>query len=109
VAILALLAAFVSGSPGTLVAPHADACFDIPLVVPAQEGFLVFRVRLVAFPAACRVALRPASETTDADSVLLAKRSHHATGILATVVHELSHIIANDLEIEHATMFSVGP
>ena len=92
-----------------LLAPHADARFDIPLVVPPQERFLVLRVRPIALSAARRAALRPASEATDADAVLLAKRSHHATGILATVVHESSHIIANDLEIKHAAMFSVGP
>jgi len=87
VPILALLAAFVSSSCGELVTPHADARFDISLVVPAQERFLVLRVRPVAFPAACRAALRPASEATDADAVLLAKRSHHTTRILATPVH----------------------
>jgi hypothetical protein len=87
VAILALLAAFVSGSSGSLVAPHADARFDISLVVPTQERFLILRVRPVAFPAACRAALGPASEATDADAVLLAKRSHHSTRILATCAH----------------------
>ena len=87
VPILALLAAFVSGSPGALVAPHTDPRFDIPLVVSAQERFLVLRVCLIAFFAACGVALRPATEATDADAVLLAKRSHHATGILAARGH----------------------
>jgi hypothetical protein len=87
VAILALLAALVGGSRGSLVAPHADARFDISLVVPAQERFLVLRVRSVAFPAACRAALRPASEATDADAVLLAKRSHHTIRNLASPAH----------------------
>jgi len=87
VAILALLAALVGGGRGELMAPHADARFDISLVVPAQERFLVLRVRPVAFPAARRAALRPASEATDADAVLLAKRSHHTTRILATPAH----------------------
>ena len=85
--ILALLAAFVRGSPGSLVAPHADARFDIPLIVPAHEGFLILRVSLVAFAAACRAALRPAPEATDADAVLLAKRSHHSARILAARAH----------------------
>ena len=87
VAILALLAALVGGGRGELVTPHADARFDISLVVPAQERFLVLRVRPVAFPAARRAALRPASEATDADAVLLAKRSHHTTRILAAPAH----------------------
>jgi hypothetical protein len=86
-AVLALRTALVSGSPGALVAPDADARFDIPLVVPAQEGFLVLRMCPIAFPAACRTALRPASETTDADAVLLAKRTHHSTQSLVTAVH----------------------
>ena len=86
-AILALLAALVGGGRGELMAPHADARFDISLVVPAQERFLVLRVRPVAFPAARRGALRPASEATDADAVLLAKRSHHTTRILAAPAH----------------------
>jgi hypothetical protein len=85
--ILACLAAFVGGSPGALVAPHADARFDIPLVVPTQERFLILRVSLIAFAAACRAALRPASKATDADAVFLAKRSHHATRILALSAH----------------------
>jgi hypothetical protein len=50
----------------------------------------------------------PASEATDADAVLLAKRSHHTVRILGARSHRSSHIIANDLEIEHAAMFSVG-
>src|SRR5450759_3720204 len=87
VAILALLAALVGGGRGELMAPHADARFDISLVVPAQERFLVLRVRPVAFPAARRAALRPAAEATDADAVLLAKRSHHTTRILAAPAH----------------------
>jgi hypothetical protein len=109
VAISALLAAFVGGSAGALGAPHTDTRFYVALIVPTQERFLVLRVRLVAFTAARRAALRPAPEATNADAVLLAKRPHHATRILATVVRESSHIIANDLEIKHAAMFSVGP
>jgi hypothetical protein len=77
-AILALLAALVSGSRRSLVAPDANACFDIALVVPTQVRFLVLRVRSVAFHAAYCTALDPASEATDADAVLLAKRSHHS-------------------------------
>jgi len=41
------------------VAPHADARFHISLVVPAQERFLEFCVRSVAFHAARCVAFRP--------------------------------------------------
>jgi hypothetical protein len=87
---LAHLAAFVSGSRGSFVAPNANAGFDISRVVPPQERFLILRVRPVAFPAACRAALSPASEATDADAVLLAKRSHHSTRILATAAHRSS-------------------
>jgi hypothetical protein len=63
-AILAPLAALVGGSRGSLVAPNADTGFDISLVVPAQERFLILRVRLVAFHAARRFALCPTTETT---------------------------------------------
>src|ERR1019366_8453172 len=87
VAILAFLAALVGGSRGPLVAPRADTRFDISLVVPAQERFLVLRVRPVTFPAARRAAIRPASEATDADAVPLAKRSHHATRIFTNPIH----------------------
>ncbi len=86
-AILALLAALVGASRGSLMAPHANARFDIALVVPAEERFLILRVRPVAFPAACRAALSPASEATDTDAVPLAKRSHHSTRILAAAAH----------------------
>ena len=85
--ILALLASLVGGSRGPLVAAHADARFDISLIVPAQERFLVLRMHPVASPAACRAALRPAVTATDADAVLLAKRSHHTTRILAAPAH----------------------
>jgi hypothetical protein len=57
-AILALLAALVGASRGSLMAPHANARFDIALVVPAEERFLILRVLPVAFPAACRAAPR---------------------------------------------------
>jgi hypothetical protein len=87
VAILALLAAFVSGSSGALVAAHTDCRFDISLVVPTKERFLILRMCLIAFPAACRAALGPASAATDADAVLPAKCSHHASRILATCAH----------------------
>jgi hypothetical protein len=87
VATLALLAPLVGGGRGELVAPHADPRFDVSLVVPAQERFLVLCVRPVAFPAARRAALRPASEATDADAVLLAKRTHHTARVLATPAH----------------------
>jgi hypothetical protein len=84
---LALLAALVSGSRGPLVAPDANARFDITLVVPAHERFLIPRVCLVAFHATRRAALCPASEATDADAAHLAKRPHHSTRILATATH----------------------
>lgn len=87
VAILALLAALVRGSPRALMAPHANARLDVSLVVPAQKRFLVLRACPIAFHAARRVALRPASEATDADAVLLAKRSHHAIRNLASPAH----------------------
>jgi len=64
--------------------------FDISLVVPAQEQFLILRVRPVAFLAARRTAHGPASEATDTDVVPLAKRSHHSTRILATAAHRSS-------------------
>ena len=80
-------APFVSGSPGSLVAPHADARFDIPLIVPALSHLLVLRVCLVAFQAARRVPFRPASEATHADAVLLAKHSHHRSRVLAARAH----------------------
>ena len=86
-AILALLAALVGASRGSLATAHADARFNVSLIVPAQERFLILRVRLVAFPAACRAALSPASEATDTDTVPLAKRSHHSTRILAAAAH----------------------
>ena len=70
VPILTLLAPFVGGSSGSLVAPHADARFDIPLIVPALSRLLVLRVCLIAFPAACCVALRPSSEPDDATDML---------------------------------------
>src|SRR5260370_18415 len=70
-----------------LVAPNADARLDIALVVPTQVRFLVLRMRPVSFPAACRTAHSPASEATDANAALLAKRSHHSTRILATAAH----------------------
>jgi hypothetical protein len=65
VAVLARLAAFVSSSPGSLVATDADARFDIPLIVPSQERFLILRACPITFTAAGRAALRPASEATD--------------------------------------------
>jgi hypothetical protein len=89
-AILALLAALVGASRGSLVASHANARLDIALVVPTQVRFLVLRVRPVAFLAACRTADSPASEASDANAVLLAKRSHHSTRILATAAHRSS-------------------
>jgi hypothetical protein len=89
-AILALLAAFVSGSRGSFVAPHANACIDISLVVPTQERFLVLRVRPVAFRAASRATLCPTSEASHANAVPLAKRSHPSTRILAAAAHRSS-------------------
>jgi hypothetical protein len=86
-AILALLAALVGGSRRSLVTSHADARFNVSLIVPPQERFLIPRVRPVAFPAACRAAHSPASVATDADAVPLAKRSHHSSRILATATH----------------------
>ena len=87
-AILALLAAFICGGCRSLVSPHANAGLDIALVVPTQVGFLVLRVCPVAFHAACRTAHSPASEATDADAAPLAKRSYHATRILAAAAHQ---------------------
>ena len=94
--ILTLLAPFVGGSPGALVAPHADSRFDIPLIVPALSRLLVLRMCLIALPAACRAPLRPAPEATDADTMLLAKRSHHSARVLAARahLHEVGRILS---------------
>jgi hypothetical protein len=90
-AVLASLAALVGGCPGALMTPHTNSRFDISFVVSAQERFLVLRVRPIAFHAARRVAIHPVSEATDANAVLLAKRSHHPTRIFATAVHGRAH------------------
>ena len=78
------------------MAPHADARFDIPLIVPALSHLLVLRVCLVAFLAARRVSFRPAPEATDADTMLLAKRSHHSARVLAARahLHEVGRILS---------------
>jgi hypothetical protein len=93
---LAPLAALVRRGRGPLVAPHADARFDIPLVVPAHEGFLILRVSLIAFAAACRAALRPASKATDADAMFLAKCPRHTARIFATGGHRSSKSYDNN-------------
>ncbi len=82
--ILILLTTLVAGGSGSLVVPHADSCFDIAFVVPTPVKFLVFRVRPVAFLAARGAVTRPIPEASDADAVLLAKRSHYTARNLAT-------------------------
>ena len=74
VAILALLAAFVSGGRGELVAPHADTCCNVPVVGAAQPRFLGLGVCFVAPPAACCVTFPPPPEASGADAVPPAKR-----------------------------------
>ena len=37
----ALPASLVGRSRGSLMAPHADTCFDISLVIPPRERFLI--------------------------------------------------------------------
>ena len=90
-AISALLAALVSGSRWSLVAPHANARFNVLFIVPSQARFLVLRVRPVAFHATRRAALSLALEATDADAVFFAKRSYHSTRILALLLIGRAH------------------
>ena len=83
---LALRASLVGRSRGSLVAPDADTCFDISFVIPPRAGFLILRMRPDAFLTPCCTAYSPMMATSDADAMLLAKRPHHSTRILATPV-----------------------
>src|SRR2546430_6550910 len=82
----ALLASLVGRSRGSLMAPDADTCLDISLVVPPRERFLILRMCSDTFLTSCCTAYSPMAAASDADAVFLAKRPHHCTRSFATPV-----------------------
>ena len=83
---LALRASLVGRSRGSLMAPDADTCFDIPVVIPPRARFLILRMRPDAFLTSCCTAYSPIAAAIDADTMFLAKRPHHSTRSFATPV-----------------------
>jgi hypothetical protein len=105
---LALLTALVGRSRGSLVASDTKVSFDISLIVATRERFLILRVRLIAFYAARRTAIRPMSEASDVDAMFLTERSHHSTRILATAAHR-SSTSYNALDSQQASQATKPP